>query len=72
MIYGTKLRDYRKPRKVSQAELAAALGYADRSSVCRMERGLLTEDEYAKAVDAVDRIFAAAYASLHPATDGPQ
>lgn len=59
MIPGTKLRDYRKPRKVSQAELAAALGYADRSHVCRLEkRTSLTPAEFTEAVAAVERVLA--------------
>ena len=55
MIQGAKLRDYRKPRKVSIYELAAELGVHP-STVSRMERKDLQGDEFYTAIAAIEKI----------------
>ena len=56
MIQGSRLREYRKARKVGQEELAVELGRRFASTVCRMERRELTDLEFAEAIAAIERI----------------
>jgi len=69
MVPGTKLREFRKERKVSQEELAVALGRTNACHVSRMEGRELTDLQYAEAVAAVLKVVDQNAAAATPAAD---
>ena len=56
MVSGSKLRDYRKQRRVSSTEVAVELGKAHTSHVTRLEGRNLSPREFAESVAAIERI----------------
>lgn len=57
MVSGSRLKDYRKQRRVSSTELAVELGKAHTSHVTRLESRHLTPREFAESVAAIERIM---------------
>jgi len=56
MVQGTKLKEYRRQRKVGQTELSVELGKSAAYHVCRLERRDLSDREFAEAIAAIERI----------------
>ena len=66
MVSGTKLKDYRKQRRVSQQELAEQLGRGFARHVSRLEKRELKDVEYAEAIAAIERILARRQSAATP------
>lgn len=56
MVSGSRLREYRRQRRVSSTELAVELGKAHTSHVTRLEGRDLTPREFAESVAAIERL----------------
>lgn len=56
MVQGSKLKEYRRARKVGQTELSAELGKKGAYHICRLERRDLSDLDFTRAIAAVEAI----------------